>query len=212
MLQIIIVEDNEKVREGLKILLNGTDGFSCVGAYGDCESMLKEIQYLDPDIALMDIGLPGMSGIEGIKKLRKKNPDLIILVLTIHEEDDLVFEALCAGASGYLLKQTSPSHLIEALKEAEEGGAPMSSNIARKVVNSFQNMKPRIEGAQDYSLTVREREVLSGLVDGKNCRAIADHLFISVETVRFHFRNIYRKLHVKTQAEVVAKVLKENLL
>jgi DNA-binding NarL/FixJ family response regulator len=152
-----------------------------------------------------------MSGIEGIKILKKLYPDVQILVLTIHEEDDLVFEALCAGACGYLLKQTSPARLVEAIREAYEGGAPMSSHIARKVVAFFQEKKNN-NGNNAYNLTLREMEVLKSLVEGKSCKAIADSLFISIETVRFHFRNIYNKLHVHTQAEAVAKALKEGII
>ncbi|RJP65067.1 MAG: DNA-binding response regulator [Ignavibacteriales bacterium] len=211
MIEIIIVEDNNRIREGLSVLLDGTDGFKCRGVYSNCEAMLEKIGDSEPDIVLMDIGLPGMSGIEGIKILKKLYPDVQILVLTIHEEDDLVFEALCAGACGYLLKQTSPARLVEAIREAYEGGAPMSSHIARKVVAFFQEKKNN-NGTNAYNLTLREMEVLKSLVEGRSCKAIADSLFISIETVRFHFRNIYNKLHVHTQAEAVAKALKEGII
>ncbi len=211
MIEIIIVEDNNRIREGLSVLLDGTDGFKCRGVYSNCEAMFEKIGDSEPDIVLMDIGLPGMSGIEGIKILKKLFPEVQILVLTIHEEDDLVFEALCAGACGYLLKQTSPARLVEAIREAYEGGAPMSSHIARKVVAFFQEKKST-NGNNAYNLTLREMEVLKSLVEGRSCKAIADSLFISIETVRFHFRNIYNKLHVHTQAEAVAKALKEGII
>ena len=211
MIEIIIVEDNNRIRDGLSVLLDGTDGFKCRGVFSSCEAMFEKLGNNEPDIILMDIGLPGMGGIEGIKKLKKIFPDVQILVLTIHEEDDIVFEALCAGACGYLLKQTSPSRLVEAIREAYEGGAPMSSHIARKVVQYFQEKKNNY-GNNSYNLTTREIEVLKSLVEGQSCKAIGDSLFISVETVRFHFRNIYNKLHVHTQAEAVAKVLKEKII
>ena len=212
MIKVVVVEDNSPIRDGLKILIDGTEDYSCIGAFAECESMLKNIKKLEPDVLLMDLGLPGMGGIEGIKKVKVLLPDLTILVLTIYEENDRIFDALCAGASGYLIKKTPPSKLLEAIKEAYEGGAPMSSQIARKVIEFFQNKKTASPHKNDYVLTPREKEILSGLVEGHNFKAIADSLFISIETVRFHFRNIYRKLHVHSQSEAVAKALKEGLI
>lgn len=211
MIKIVVVEDNDSIREGLKILIDGTEGYSCVASYSDCESMLKNIRKYDPQVLLMDIGLPGMNGIEGIKKVKAILPELAILVLTIYEENDLIFEALCAGACGYLVKKTPPSRLLEAIKDAHEGGAPMSSHIARKVIDFFQK-KPASQNKINYDLTPREKEILTGLVEGHNFKAIADSLFISIETVRFHFRNIYKKLHVHSQSEAVAKAIKEGLV
>jgi DNA-binding NarL/FixJ family response regulator len=211
MIKIVVVEDNDSIREGLKILIDGTEGYSCVASYSDCESMLKNIRKYDPQVLLMDIGLPGMNGIEGIKKVKAILPELAILVLTIYEENDLIFEALCAGACGYLVKKTPPSRLLEAIKDAHEGGAPMSSHIARKVIDFFQK-KPASQNKMNYDLTPREKEILTGLVEGHNFKAIADSLFISIETVRFHFRNIYKKLHVHSQSEAVAKAIKEGLV
>lgn len=213
MVKVVIVEDNYTIREGLKTLIDGTEGYSCQAVFSDCETLLKQIDNLNPDIILMDIGLPGMSGIEGIKELKKKNPDLTILVLTVYDENELVFQALVAGACGYLVKKTSPSRLLDAIKEASEGGAPMTSHIARKVVSFFQKKEMFAPAQQSQTvLTPREKEVLSGLIDGNSYQAIADSLFISVETVRFHFRNIYKKLHVHSQSEAVAKALKEGLI
>jgi DNA-binding NarL/FixJ family response regulator len=211
-IEVVVVEDNQKIADGLKVLLNGTDGLHCPNVFSDCESMLKQIEDILPDVVLMDIGLPGMNGIEGIKRLKKLFPNILILVLTIHEEEDKIFDAICAGACGFLLKQTSPTKLIDAIKEVYEGGSPMSSSIARKVLNFFQEKKTRQTNGNDYNLTSREKEVLKSLVDGFSCKAIADTLFVSIETVRFHFRNIYNKLHVHTQAEAVAKALKEGIV
>jgi DNA-binding NarL/FixJ family response regulator len=211
MIKVIVVEDNDSIREGLKILINGTEGYNCAASYSDCESMLRNIKKLSPDVLLMDIGLPGMNGIEGIKKVKLIIPELAILILTIYEENDLIFDALCAGACGYLVKKTPPSKLLEAIREAHEGGAPMSSHIARKVIDFFQK-KPASSQKSNYDLTPREKEILSGLVEGHNFKAIADSLFISIETVRFHFRNIYKKLHVHSQSEAVAKAIKEGLI
>jgi DNA-binding NarL/FixJ family response regulator len=211
MIKVVVVEDNDSIREGLKILINGTEGYNCAASYSDCESMLRNIKKLSPDVLLMDIGLPGMNGIDGIKKVKLIIPELAILILTIYEENDLIFDALCAGACGYLVKKTPPSKLLEAIREAHEGGAPMSSHIARKVIDFFQK-KPASSQKSNYDLTPREKEILSGLVEGHNFKAIADSLFISIETVRFHFRNIYKKLHVHSQSEAVAKAIKEGLI
>jgi DNA-binding NarL/FixJ family response regulator len=211
-LSVVVVEDNDSIREGLKTLINGTEGYRCGHVYSHCEPMLKEIERINPDVILMDIGLPGMSGIEGIKEVKKKLPSVNILVLTVYEENELIFEALCAGACGYLIKKTPPSRLLDAIKDAYEGGAPMSSHIARKVIDLFHKIKQSAPPNQPNLLTPREKEMLSGLVEGKSFKAIADSLFISVETVRFHFRNIYKKLHVHSQSEAVAKALKERLI
>lgn len=212
MIKVVVVEDNDTIREGLKILIDGTSGYTCVATYSKCESMLKNVESLQPDVLLMDIGLPGMNGIEGIKEVKSIIPELTILVLTVYEENDLIFDALCAGACGYLVKKTPPSRLLEAIDEAYHGGAPMSSHIARKVIDFFQQKKTTSKNDSASTLTPREKEILSGLVDGNSFKAIADSLFISIETVRFHFRNIYKKLHVHSQSEAVAKAIKEGLI
>jgi DNA-binding NarL/FixJ family response regulator len=212
MIKVVIVEDNDTIRLGLKMLIDGTPDYSCEGAYSDCESMFLDIKKLEPDVVLMDIDLPGMSGIDGIIRLRKIYPDLRILVLTIYDEKDTVFKALCAGACGYMVKKTPPAQLLEAIYDAYKGGAPMSSHIARKVVEFFQDINKTDDDDELVNLTPREKEVLSGLVEGNNYKAIADSLFISVETVRFHFRNIYKKLHVHSQAEAVVKAIKKGLV
>ncbi len=212
MIKVIVVEDNDTIREGLKILIDGTPGYSCAASYNKCENMLKTLEKQKPDVLLMDIGLPGMNGIEGIKQAKAILPDLNILVVTVYEENDLIFDALCAGACGYLVKKTPPSRLLEAIKEAYEGGAPMSSHIARKVIDFFQQKKQPASGKTQSILTAREKEILSGLVEGNSFKVIADSLFISIETVRFHFRNIYKKLHVHSQSEAVAKAIKEGLI
>ena len=212
MIKVIVVEDNDTIREGLKILIGGTEGYSCIADFPKCEIMLKSLKKLNPDVLLMDIGLPGMNGIEGIKQAEKILPDLTILVLTVYEENDLIFDALCAGACGYLVKKTPPSKLLEAINEAYHGGAPMSSHIARKVIDFFQQKNRTTQRGSQNILTPREKEILSGLVEGNSFRTIADSLFISIETVRFHFRNIYKKLHVHSQSEAVVKAIKEGLI
>jgi DNA-binding NarL/FixJ family response regulator len=211
MIKVAIIEDNNTIREGLAALINGTNGYSCVGSFSDCESFLSKLDKLQVDVVLMDIGLPGMSGIDGIEKAKKIKPELNILMLTIYEDSQSVFKALCAGACGYLVKKTPPSRLLEAIKDASEGGAPMSSLIARQVINVFQKTQNKIT-EEIAKLSSREIEVLTSLSDGNNYQEIADRLFISVDTVRHHIRNIYRKLHVHSQSEAVAKAIRKGLI
>ena len=205
MITVSIIEDDSDIRESLALLINGTPGFSCIHTYESCEKGIKGILKDPPDVVLMDIGMPGMSGIEGIKVLKEKMPDLDVLVLTIQSESETVFDALCAGACGYLIKDTPPSQLLDAIKECHEGGAPMSTRIARLVVQSFKVEQPTI-------LTARETEVLTHRCKGKSYKMIADDLFISEETVRRHIKNIYRKLEVHSKSEAVAKAFKERLV
>jgi len=205
MIEVSIVEDDPDIRESLALLINGTPGFKCISSFGSCEKAIKGIPKDIPDVVLMDIGLPGLSGIEGIKALKEKLPELDIMVLTIQSDDKVVFEALCAGACGYMIKDTPPAQLLEAIQETRNGGAPMSTLIARMVVQSFQV-------AQQTSLTTRETEVLTHLCKGKSYKMIADDLYISEETVRRHIKNIYRKLEVHSKSEAVAKAFKEKLV
>jgi DNA-binding NarL/FixJ family response regulator len=205
MISVSIVEDDDDLRENLAFLIDGTKGYGCVSAYPDCETALLCIDKDMPDVILMDIGLPGMSGIEGIREIKKMWPAQNIIVLTVHDDDDLVFEALCAGACGYLIKGMSPERLLEAIREAQEGGAPMSAHIARMVVGSFQ-----IESSTP--LTQREKEILTHLCKGKSYKMIASALFISEDTVRSHIRHIYQKLHVRSKSEAVVKALRERLV
>jgi DNA-binding NarL/FixJ family response regulator len=207
-INVAIVEDNQIILQSLATFINRANGFTCSACFLDCESMLEKIEDINPDILLMDIKLPGISGIEGVKKVKLVLPDLIILMLTIHDENDLIFDALCAGACGYLIKKTHPERLLEAIEEAYEGGAPMSSHIARKVINFFQNNKKLNVDAT--LLSERELEVLKELIKGKTYYSIAIALNISKDTVRFHIKRIYKKLHVHSQAEAVAEAIKKG--
>lgn len=223
MIRVALVEDNDTIRMGLAALIDGTPGYECVAAWPSCEEMLTELREVRPAVLLMDIGLPGMSGIEGVRRANAQLPDLSILILTVYDENDLVFEALCAGACGYLVKKTPPARLLEAIQEAHGGGSPMSSHIARKVVNLLRqtsapqatpldgsNLPPRDE--EGALLTSRERDILNGLAGGNSYQALARSLNISTDTVRFHIRNIYRKLHVHSQSEAVAKALRKGII
>jgi DNA-binding NarL/FixJ family response regulator len=212
MIKVAIIEDNTTIREGLAALINGTSGYSCVGLFMDCESFLSKLPSLSVDVILMDIRLPGMSGIDGIVHAKKIKPGLNILMLTVYEDSQSVFKALCAGACGYLVKKTPPSRLLEAIKDAFEGGAPMSSLIARQVITLFHQNRELYKSDSDSELSVREKEVLTSLSDGNNYQEIANRLFISVDTVRHHIRNIYRKLHVHSQSEAVAKAIRKGLI
>ena len=212
MINVTIVEDNKTIREGLAALVNGTEEYKCIGSYSNCEAFLKELELMNADVVLMDIGLPGMNGIEGVKKAKQLNPDISILMLTIYEESEIVYDALCAGAYGYLVKKTPPARLIEAIKDVYEGGSPMSSRIARQVITSFQNYKNGNTLDSQYNLSNREKEVLQHLAHGSNYQEIADELYISVDTVRHHIRNIYKKLQVHSQSEAVAKAIRKKLI
>lgn len=212
MIKVAIIEDNETIREGLSALINGTEGYKCIAAFRDCETFLNKLNQLELDVVLMDIGLPGMSGIEGVQQAIMKNPDLNILMLTIYEDSEKVFDALCSGASGYLVKKTPPAKLLEAIKDAYEGGSPMSSGIARQVINAFKETKVKNSADEDYKLSAREIEVLNLLADGYNYQEIAENMFISVDTVRHHIRNIYKKLHVHSQSEAVAKAIRKKII
>jgi DNA-binding NarL/FixJ family response regulator len=205
LIRVVIVEDDEIIRSGLTALIDGREGFSVAGAYGAAEHAIASISPPIPDIVLMDIELPGISGIEGIRRLRKKYPAMEALVLTVHDDDDLVFEALCSGAVGYLTKNTPPERILEALRETRSGGAPMSTSIARRVVRSFQK-------SQDSPLTRRETEILGLVARGKSFSTIATQLFIDRETVRTHLKNVYRKLEVHSKADAIERALKERLI
>lgn len=209
-LGVIIIEDIRDVRDGLSALINGTPGFRCTGAYRTMEEALARIGGQRPGVILTDIGLPGMSGIDGIRALRERLPAVPILALTVYDSDDQVFRALCAGASGYLLKNTPPARLLESLREVAEGGAPMSPEVARRVLRLFREFRPPVQAA--YHLTPQEHELLKLLVDGHHKKTAAAELGISVNTVSFHLKNIYVKLQVHSKTEAVAKALRERLI
>ncbi len=207
---VAIIEDLRDVRDGLVVLVNGTAGFRCVAAYRTMEEALAKIGEHLPDVVLSDIGLPGMSGVEGIRILRDRYPSLPILALTVYDDDDDVFDALCAGAVGYLLKNTPPARLLEAIREVVDGGAPMSPEVARRVVVLFREFRPPERAT--YRLTPQETELLRLIVDGHYYKTAADTMGIARSTVAFHLRNIYTKLCVHSKTEAVAKALREHLI
>lgn len=209
-IRIAIIEDERDIRESLAALINGTAGFRCVAKYGMMETALANVEKERADLILTDLGLPGISGIEGIERLRKLLPDTPLLVLTIYDNDDKIFAALCNGANGYLLKNTAPARLLEALREAADGGSPMSPTIASRVIKLFREFRPN-ENA-DYNLTPQETEVLRLLVEGHHKKTAAREMNISIHTVSFHLKNIYEKLQVHSKTEAVAKALREKVI
>ncbi len=210
VIRVGIVEDQRRTREGLRALIEGSSGFLCVGAWGSMEEALAARVEHSPDVILTDIGLPGLSGIEGIPELRRRHPQATIVVLTVYEDNERVFQALCAGANGYLLKNTPPARLLESLRDAVDGGAPMSPEIARQVVELFRRFRPP-ERAQ-YNLTPHELRLLKLLVEGHSYKTAAVELQVSINTVAFHIQSIYSKLQVHSKSEAVARALRENLL
>jgi DNA-binding NarL/FixJ family response regulator len=205
-----IIEDRREIREGLAMLIEATEGFHCTGRFRSMEEALARIGDDLPDVALVDIGLPGMSGIEGIRILAEKYPSLQMLMLTVYDDDDRIFEALCAGATGYLLKKTPPARILECLREAATGGSPMSPEVARRVVTVFRKVRPA--GGSESDLTPHETRVLGLLVEGHNYKTAAAELGVSYNTSAFHVKHIYQKLQVHSKSEAVARALKNGLV
>jgi len=209
-IKVAIIEDRREIREGLATLIQFTDGYECVGRFHSVEEALRLIALNLPDVILIDIGLPGMSGIEGIQILKDCYPQMLLLVLTVYDDDERIFKALCAGACGYLLKKTPPAKLLDSLKEVIQGGAPMSPEVARRVVTLFRKFSPPED--VNYQLTPHEARLLKLLVEGHNYKTAAAKLGVSINTVSFHMRHIYDKLQVHSKSEAVAKALKQGLV
>ena len=207
---VAIIEDLKPIREGLLALVSATEGFRTAGGYGSIEEALVGFARDCPDVALLDLGLPGTHGLDGIPILREQFPKLLMLVLTVYEDDDRIFRALCAGADGYLLKKTPPDRLLASVREAVDGGAPMSPEVARRAVALFRKFRPPARA--DHELTPHEHRLLRMLVEGHNYKTAAEELGVSVNTISFHVRSIYRKLQVHSKAEAVAKALREGLV
>ena len=201
MIKVVVVDDSETIREGLKTLINRTEGYSCVGSFAEYSSMLSEIGQLNPDVLLIDLDLPDWQSINGIKKAKLILPDLTILVLTIYAHYDHIFDALCAGASGYLIKKNPPKKLIKGIDTALHSGTPMSSSIALKVMRYFNQKKNKTLSGETEILTQMEKDILDRLTNGYSFKAIADSLEVSIETVQTNFKSIYKKLHVHSGVE-----------
>jgi DNA-binding NarL/FixJ family response regulator len=210
MIRIAIIEDSRQIREGLRQLIDGSEGCSVTGGFGSMEEALAQMPRDLPDVALVDIGLPGISGIEGIRQLKQLYPEIHLLVLTVYSDDERIFDAICAGACGYLLKKTPPSKLLDAIAEVANGGAPMSPEVARRVVELFRTA--RAPERASYHLTPHEVRLLQLLVNGRNRKTAATELGVSVHAITFHLRQIYEKLHVHSKSDAVVKALRNRLI
>ncbi len=210
VITIAIVEDIRDIREGLTTLINFTDGFSCIGSFRSMEEAMPRIKSNVPDVLLSDIGLPGMDGIEGIRRLKVEHPEMTVLMITVFDDDERIFDALCAGATGYLLKRTPPAKLLENIREAVSGGAPMSPEVASRVIKLFRDVRP--PERFDHDLTPHETRLLKLLVDGHNYTTAAEELGVSINTIKFHMRHIYEKLQVHSKSEAVSMALRNRIV
>jgi DNA-binding NarL/FixJ family response regulator len=213
-LRIAIFDDNKNIRESISMLLKTVKEFEVVGSFSHVLDCTEDTRECRPDVVLMDIEMPGMTGIEAVKKIKKEFPHIQILMQTVFEDDDRVFDSICAGASGYILKNHLNTKLVDSIRELQFGGSPMSPSIGRKVLNKMQSVQQYIrpEEAPNYNLTPREKDVLACIVEGLSYKMIADKLFISYETVRSHVKKIYEKLHVASLTEVVAKAINQRIV
>jgi len=210
-ISVALCEDNEYFRESLKQFIDDTPGFTVTGTYASAVNLIESISENLPEVMLMDIDMPGMTGIEATRLVKSHFPEVNVLILTVYEDDDKIFKAILAGASGYLLKKTPPAKILEAISEVQNGGASMSASIVKKVL-SFFNQQPPSRVTNEYTLSQRELTILKCLVNGDSYKMIASHCDISIGTVRSHINNIYKKLHINSKSEAVAKALKEKLV
>jgi DNA-binding NarL/FixJ family response regulator len=210
-IKVVIFEDSKALRESLKQLVDSRDDMVCTGAFGDANRLVRDMQSAGADVALMDIHMPGISGIEAVKLIREQFPHVRILMQTVFEEDDKIFAALLAGASGYMLKKTAPQKMTEAIYETYNGGAPMTGSVAARVLQMFRNQSGTTTN-EFIDLSDREKEILGWLVKGKSYQGVAEICFVSVDTVKTHVRHIYEKLHVHSKSEAVAKAIYQKLV
>lgn len=212
-IKVAIFEDNKLMRNGFEAICNGTPGLTCTGVFADCSDLEYKISRSQPNVVLMDIEMPGKDGITATNEIVDQWPEIKVLIQTVFENDDKIFSAICAGATGYILKSTTPARLVESINEVYNGGSPMSPYIASRVLKLFQKFAPPPgSGEEKFALSDREKEILALMVDGNNLHAIADKLIISYETVRTHVKRIYKKLHVASLSEAVAKAIKQRLV
>lgn len=211
MIKVLVYDDNRGRQEALQLLLSESSGMEFLGAFQNCNNVVSEVRHLKPDVVLMDIDMPGVNGIEGLKLIRKNFPGVMVVMQTVFEEEERIFEAIQSGAHGYFLKKTPPHKLIEGINDVLEGGAPMTASVARKVLEMFQK-KPNVKTDTNFELTERELQILSLLVKGMSYKMIADQCSISWHTVNSHFKKIYEKLHVHSATEAVAKAIDQKIV
>lgn len=209
--KVLVYDDNKARQEALRLLIDNTSNMQCVGVFENCNHTINDVTETRPDVVLMDIDMPGVNGIEGLKLIRKHAPEVLILMQTVFEDEEKIFDAIHAGAHGYFLKKTPPSRLIEGIRDALDGGAPMTASVARKVLQMFQQ-QPNKKGQPQFELTEREREVLSMLVKGMSYKMIADSCGITYHTVNSHCKKIYEKLHVHSAIEAIAKAIDQRII
>jgi DNA-binding NarL/FixJ family response regulator len=209
MIKVLLYDDSDQFREAIALLLGGTEGFEVAGSFNNCETAPADIDMLQPDVILMDIDMPGATGIDGVRMIREKNDRVKIIMLTVFDNNQNIYDAIRFGANGYVLKKSAPAAIINAIKDVFEGGAPMNSSIATQVLQMFAGMSPT---TQNYGLSEKEKAVLKSLVDGNSYKMVATSLNISIDTVRTHIRNIYEKLQVNSKSAAVAKALKDRIL
>ncbi|HTG55637.1 MAG TPA: response regulator transcription factor [Niabella sp.] len=209
MIKVLLYDDSDQFREAITLLLSSTEGFEVAGSFNNCETAAADIDLLKPDVILMDIDMPGVTGIDGVRMIREKNDTIKIIMLTVFDNNQNIYDAIRFGANGYVLKKSAPAAIINAIKDVFEGGAPMNSSIATQVLQMFAGMSPV---TQNYGLSEKEKAVLKSLVDGNSYKMVAASLNISIDTVRTHIRNIYEKLQVNSKSAAVAKALKDRIL
>ena len=210
MIKVLVYDDNRGRLEGLELLINQSKGMTCIGTFENCSNVVEEVGRLQPDVVLMDIDMPVVNGIDGLKLIRQNAPDTMVIMQTVFEEEEKIFEAIRSGAHGYFLKKTPPKKLIEGIRDVRDGGAPMTASVARKVLEVFQHQP--VKGGNNFELTDREFEILSHLVKGLSYKMIADKASISWHTVNSHCKKIYEKLHVHSASEAVAKAIDQKIV
>ena len=211
MIKVSVFDDNKSRRESLKMLIDESEGMACVGAYPNCSRLIEDLKGSTPDVVLMDIDMPEVNGIEGVRLIRQHFPEMLVLMQTVFEDDDKIFASICAGANGYLLKKVAPDKIISAIHNVMEGDAPMTASIAKKVLEMFQK-RSTDHMPESFDLTHREKEILSLLVKGMSYKMIADACDISYNTVSSHIRKIYEKLHVHSATEAISKALSQRIV
>ncbi|HWB24976.1 MAG TPA: response regulator transcription factor [Chitinophagaceae bacterium] len=210
-IKVMIFEDNKHLRDSLYFLVNTSAEFECIAAFPDTRQALQHVKHFNPDVIIMDIEMPVMNGIDTTRLIKGEFPGMKIMILTVFEDKERIFQALCAGGSGYLLKNSTPQQIIQGLSDTYKGGSPLSPSVAKMVVQFFQLTMP-VVNAEDYNLTPKEKELLECLADGKSYKMIADKMGISIETVKTHIKSVYRKLHVNSSHEAVAKVIRQRIV